>query len=182
MSALEELEEAYRQARCDAGFEAELSALARDYVGRPTPLYYAENLTHKLGGARIYLKREDLAHTGAHKINNALGQSLLAGRMSKRRVIAETGAGQHGVAAATVCAKLGQECVVYMGEEDIHRQALNVFRMKQLGGGGPLRPVREPDAQGRDQRGDPRLGHQRADDPLPDRQRRRPPPLPNDGP
>ena len=133
MSALEELEEAYREAREDDGFEAELSALARDYVGRPTPLYYAENLTRKLGGARIYLKREDLAHTGAHKINNALGQSLLARRMGKRRIIAETGAGQHGVAAATVCAKLGQECVVYMGEEDIHRQALNVFRMKQLG-------------------------------------------------
>ena len=133
MSALEELEEAYRSAREDDGFTAELDALARDYVGRPTPLYYAENLTRKLGGARIYLKREDLAHTGAHKINNALGQSLLARRMGKRRIIAETGAGQHGVASATVCAKLGQECVVYMGEEDIGRQALNVFRMKQLG-------------------------------------------------
>ena len=133
MSALEELEEAYREAREDDGFAAELDALARDYVGRPTPLYYAENLTRKLGGARIYLKREDLAHTGAHKINNALGQSLLARRMGKRRIIAETGAGQHGVASATVCAKLGQECVVYMGEEDIGRQALNVFRMKQLG-------------------------------------------------
>ena len=133
MSALEELEEAYREAREDDGFDAELGALARDYVGRPTPLYYAENLTRKLGGARIYLKREDLAHTGAHKINNALGQSLLARRMGKRRIIAETGAGQHGVASATVCAKLGQECVVYMGEEDIGRQALNVFRMKQLG-------------------------------------------------
>ncbi len=133
MSALEELEEAYRAAQADEDFEAELQSLGRDYAGRPTPLYFAENLTRELGGARVYLKREDLAHTGAHKINNALGQGLLAKRMGKQRVIAETGAGQHGVATATVCAMLKQDCVVYMGEEDIQRQALNVFRMKQLG-------------------------------------------------
>ena len=133
MSALEELQEAYRTAQADEDFEAELQRLGRDYAGRPTPLYYAENLTSELGGARIYLKREDLAHTGAHKINNALGQGLLAKRMGKQRIIAETGAGQHGVATATVCAMLKQDCVVYMGEEDIQRQALNVFRMKQLG-------------------------------------------------
>ena len=110
-----------------------MSDLSKQYVGRPTPLYHAMNLTKSLRGAQIYLKREDLAHTGAHKINNALGQGLLAKRMGKNRVIAETGAGQHGVATATVCAMLNQECVVYMGEEDIHRQALNVFRMRMLG-------------------------------------------------
>ena len=139
MSALAELETAYRQAQADEAFQAELSALLRDYAGRPTPLYFASRLTERLGGARIYLKREDLAHTGAHKINNALGQGLLARRMGKPRVIAETGAGQHGVAAATVCAMLGLECVVYMGEEDVRRQALNVFRMKLLG--AEVRPV-----------------------------------------
>ena len=111
----------------------------RQYSGRPTPLYLADRLTQEIGGARIYLKREDLNHTGAHKINNALGQILLAKRMGKRRIIAETGAGQHGVATATVCAKFGLECVVYMGEEDIRRQALNVFRMKLLG--AEVRPV-----------------------------------------
>ena len=139
MSAVEELEEAYRQAREDEAFQSELSDLARHYVGRPTPLYYAANLTRELGGGRIYLKREDLAHTGAHKINNALGQALLAKRMGKRRIIAETGAGQHGVAAATACAMLKQECVVYMGEEDMRRQSLNVFRMRLLG--AEVRPV-----------------------------------------
>jgi len=133
MTALAELEEAYRLAQQDDLFQRQLSALLRDYAGRPTPLYFAENLSRRLGGARIYLKREDLAHTGSHKINNALGQGLLAQRMGKRRVIAETGAGQHGVATATVCAMLGQECLVYMGEEDVRRQALNVFRMKLLG-------------------------------------------------
>ena len=133
MAAVEQLEGAYRAARADEGFQSQLENLVRHYVGRPTPLYFAENLTAKLGGASIYLKREDLAHTGAHKINNALGQGLLAKRMGKDRVIAETGAGQHGVAAATICAMLGQECVVYMGEEDIHRQSLNVFRMRLLG-------------------------------------------------
>ncbi len=139
MSALAELENAYREAQADEAFQAELSALLRDYAGRPTPLYFASRLTERLGGARIYLKREDLAHTGAHKINNALGQGLLARRMGKPRVIAETGAGQHGVAAATVCAMLGLECVVYMGQEDIRRQALNVFRMRLLG--AEVRPV-----------------------------------------
>lgn len=131
--ALDELEQAYRQARADRGFQDELALLLASYAGRPTPLYFAARLTDRCGGARIYLKREDLAHTGAHKINNALGQGLLAKRMGKSRVIAETGAGQHGVATATVCAMLGQECVVYMGEEDVRRQSLNVFRMKLLG-------------------------------------------------
>jgi tryptophan synthase beta chain len=139
MSALAELEAAYREAQADEAFRAELSALLRDYAGRPTPLYFASRLTAHLGGARIYLKREDLAHTGAHKINNALGQGLLARRMGKPRVVAETGAGQHGVAAATVSAMLGLDCVVYMGEEDVRRQALNVFRMKLLG--AEVRPV-----------------------------------------
>jgi tryptophan synthase beta chain len=133
MTALAELAEAYHQAREDELFQRELASLLRDYAGRPTPLYFAQNLSDRLGGARIYLKREDLAHTGSHKINNALGQGLLAKRMGKPRVVAETGAGQHGVAAATVCAIFGLECVVYMGEEDINRQALNVFRMKLLG-------------------------------------------------
>ena len=133
MGAVHELEAEYRAAKADAEFQARLESLARDYVGRPTKLYYAENLTRELGGARIFIKREDLAHTGAHKINNALGQGLLARRMGKRRIIAETGAGQHGVATATVCSMLSQDCVVYMGEEDIRRQALNVFRMRLLG-------------------------------------------------
>jgi tryptophan synthase beta chain len=133
MSAIEELEAAYREARDDETFLVQLRDLLRDYVGRPTPLYFARSLSEELRGPRIYLKREDLAHTGAHKINNAVGQGLLAQRMGKRRIIAETGAGQHGVATATVCAMLGLECVVYMGEEDVHRQSLNVFRMKLLG-------------------------------------------------
>ncbi len=133
MAALGELERAYREAQADPAFRRELDPLLRDYVGRPTPLYFAANLTARLGGARMYFKREDLAHTGAHKINNALGQGLLVKRMGKPRVVAETGAGQHGVAAATVCAMLGLQCVVYMGEEDVRRQALNVFRMKLLG-------------------------------------------------
>ncbi len=132
MAALEELEEAYGAAREDEEFQKGLSNLLRHYAGRPTALYFAENLTRHCGGARIYLKREDLAHTGAHKINNALGQALLAKHMGKERIIAETGAGQHGVATATVCAMLGLQCVVYMGAEDIRRQALNVFRMRLL--------------------------------------------------
>jgi tryptophan synthase beta subunit len=133
MPALEELEAAYREARSDPSFQAEIDWLAKHYVGRPTPLYYAANLTAQAGGAKIFLKREDLAHTGAHKINNALGQGLLAKRMGKQRIIAETGAGQHGVATATACALLGLDCIVYMGEVDIARQSLNVFRMKLLG-------------------------------------------------
>src|SRR5881296_2390127 len=133
MAPLEELTAAYESARSDETFQTELDALLRDYAGRPTPLFFARRLTEHAGGARIYLKREDLLHTGAHKINNTLGQILLARRMGKRRIIAETGAGQHGVATATVCALFGLECVVYMGSEDMRRQALNVFRMQLLG-------------------------------------------------
>ncbi|MEO6755086.1 MAG: tryptophan synthase subunit beta, partial [Chthoniobacteraceae bacterium] len=133
MTALLELTEEYEKAKADPAFHAELNGLLRDYCGRPTPLYFAERLTEKLGGAKIYLKREDLLHTGAHKINNALGQILLAKRMGKRRIIAETGAGQHGVATATVCARFGMDCVIYMGEVDMARQALNVARMNFLG-------------------------------------------------
>jgi tryptophan synthase beta chain len=139
MPALDELEAAYVAARRDPGFAAELKRLSRYYIGRPTPLYHARRLTELAGGAQIWFKREDLAHTGAHKINNALGQGLLAHRMGKKRVIAETGAGQHGVASATVCALLGMECVVYMGELDVARQSPNVFRMKLLG--AEVRPV-----------------------------------------
>ncbi|HVP41838.1 MAG TPA: tryptophan synthase subunit beta [Terriglobales bacterium] len=133
MAALEQLEHAYEAAKKDRKFQAELQRLLEEYAGRPTPLTFAGRLTKKLGGARIYLKREDLLHTGAHKINNCLGQALLAQRMGKHRIIAETGAGQHGVATATVCALFGFECVVYMGTEDMRRQELNVFRMKLLG-------------------------------------------------
>jgi tryptophan synthase beta chain len=133
MSPLEELEQAYLAARNDPGFQSELADLLHHYAGRPTPLYFARRLSAELGGAQIWLKREDLLHTGAHKINNCLGQILLARRMGKRRIIAETGAGQHGVATATVCALFGMECVVYMGEEDMRRQRLNVFRMRLLG-------------------------------------------------
>jgi tryptophan synthase beta chain len=133
MAALEELEGHYEKARRDRSFQRRLDQLLRTYAGRPTALFFAQRLTQKLGGARIYLKREDLLHTGAHKINNCLGQGLLVERMGKHRVIAETGAGQHGVATATVCALLGFECVVYMGTEDMRRQELNVFRMRLLG-------------------------------------------------
>ncbi len=133
MAPLEELEQAYFTARADSEFQSELKYLLQEYAGRPTPLYYAKRLSETLGGARIYLKREDLLHTGAHKINNAIGQALLARRMGKKRIIAETGAGQHGVASATVCALFGLDCTVYMGEEDMRRQRLNVFRMRMLG-------------------------------------------------
>jgi tryptophan synthase beta chain len=133
MNVLIELEEEYEKAASDESFMSEYRYYLREYCGRQTPLYYAENLTKKLGGAKLYLKREDLNHTGAHKINNALGQALLARRMGKKRVIAETGAGQHGVATATAAAMFGMECEVFMGEEDIHRQALNVVRMRMLG-------------------------------------------------
>ncbi len=144
MAPLEQLTAAYIDARRDPEFESELAILLKDYAGRPTPLFYAARLTEHAGGAKIYLKREDLLHTGAHKINNALGQVLLARRMGKRRVIAETGAGQHGVATATVCALFGLDCVVYMGSDDMRRQALNVFRMQLLGA-----EVREVDAGSR---------------------------------
>lgn len=133
MAPLEELEAAYREASSDLAFQAELDNLMHHYAGRPTPLYHCKRLSQTLGGAKIYLKREDLLHTGAHKINNCIGQALLARRMGKKRIIAETGAGQHGVATATVCALFGLECVVYMGEEDMRRQRLNVFRMRLLG-------------------------------------------------
>jgi tryptophan synthase beta chain len=133
MSALAELAQAFEKARSDPSFRRELDGHLRDYAGRPTPLYFAERLTRHFGGAKIYLKREDLLHTGAHKINNAIGQALLARRMGKGRIIAETGAGQHGVATAAVCAKFGFQCVVYMGAVDMERQALNVFRMRLMG-------------------------------------------------
>lgn len=137
--ALDELNASYNSCKKDETFWAEFDFLCRDYSGRPTPLYLAENLTKQCGGAQIYLKREDLAHTGAHKINNAVGQGLLAQRMGKKRIIAETGAGQHGVATAAVCAKFGTKCIIYMGEEDVRRQSLNVFRMKLMG--AEVRPV-----------------------------------------
>jgi tryptophan synthase beta chain len=139
MAALAELVTEYEAARGDPAFQSEYAALLRDFVGRPTPLYFASRLTERAGGARIYLKREDLAHTGAHKINNALGQALVAKRMGKRRIVAETGAGQHGVASATVCAMMGMQCVVYMGTEDMRRQEPNVYRMRMLG--AEVRPV-----------------------------------------
>lgn len=133
MTAVKELDKAYREAQSDPNFQSELNSLLKDYVGRETPLYYAERLTKHIGGAKIFLKREDLNHTGAHKINNALGQVLLAKRMGKHKIIAETGAGQHGVATATAAALFDMECVIYMGEEDVKRQSLNVFRMELLG-------------------------------------------------
>ncbi len=133
MSALQELEGVYRRASRDKQFQAELDHYLKQYAGRPTPLYLAERLSRVVGRGRIYLKREDLLHTGAHKINNTLGQALLALRMGKKRIVAETGAGQHGVATATACALFGLECFVYMGTKDIERQALNVYRMKLLG-------------------------------------------------
>src|ERR1700733_13626477 len=133
MAPLEELEQAYHKAAADPAFQAELADLLKNYAGRPTPLYHARRLSETLGGAKIYIKREDLLHTGAHKINNCLGQGLLARRMGKQRIIAETGAGQHGVATATGGALFGLECIVYMGEEDMRRQELNVYRMRLLG-------------------------------------------------
>lgn len=133
MTSLEELELAYEEAKKDPSFQKELDYYLKQYVGRETPLYFAERLTEKVGGAKIYLKREDLNHTGAHKINNAIGQALLAKRMGKKKIVAETGAGQHGVATATACALLDMECIVYMGAEDVRRQQLNVFRMELLG-------------------------------------------------
>src|SRR3954451_16341906 len=139
MAALDQLATAYEEAKADAAFQQRFHALLRDYVGRPSPLYFAERLTAAAGGARIFLKREDLNHTGAHKINNSIGQALLAQRMGKTRIIAETGAGQHGVACATAAALLGLPCEVYMGSEDVRRQRLNVFRMRAMG--STVRPV-----------------------------------------
>jgi tryptophan synthase beta chain len=139
MPALDELEKSYREALADTGFQREFQQLCRDYIGRPTSLYFAQHLSEEIGGASILLKREDLAHTGAHKINNALGQGLLARRLGKKRIVAETGAGQHGVAVAAVCAKLGLDCIIYMGSDDIERQSPNVQRMKLTG--AEVRPV-----------------------------------------
>ena len=177
--ALSELDAGYQHWRNDATFGTELSSLLRDYVGRPTPLYFAERLTAYLGGARIYLKREDLAHTGAHKINNAIGQVLLAQRMGKQRIIAETGAGQHGVATATACALLGIECHVYMGAEDIppaaHERVADGPARRQPS----QRRIGPPHVKGRDQRGHSRLGDERRNDALRNRLGRRTAPLPD---
>ena len=201
MAALSELEEAYAAANSDPRFHQELDLLLRDFAGRPTPLYPASNLSQKLGGAKVYLKREDLAHTGAHKINNAIGQGLLAKRLGKKRIIAETGAGQHGVATATVCANLGLECVIYMGEVDMDRQAPNVLRMRLLGtevrpsGSRTLKDAINEAMRDwvtnvetthyligsrRHQRSHARLGDQRRDNPLFDWQYCRPASLPDD--
>ena len=169
--ALDELERGWREALADDAFHAELHHLATTYAGRPTPLTLAERFAP---GKRIYLKREDLLHTGAHKLNNALGQAVLARRLGKQRIVAETGAGQHGVATATVCARFGYECVVYMGEEDMRRQKPNVERMEPPRRRGARRRLRHEDAEGGDERGDPRLDHERRDDALPDRLVRRP--------
>ena len=158
--ALDQLTDAYEEARADAAFQAELARLLADYAGRPTPLYHAARLSERCG-ATVLLKREDLCHTGAHKINNVLGQALLARRMGKARVIAETGAGQHGVATATACALLGLECVVYMGSEDVRRQELNVRAHAPARRHRGARGERLAHAQGRDERGAPRLGDQR---------------------
>ena len=160
MLPLEELTAAYRRYLKDPEFLAELDSDLAHYVGRPSPLYHAERLSAEFGGARIYLKREDLNHTGAHKINNTVGQALLAKRMGKKRVIAETGAGQHGVATATVAARFGMECVVYMGAEDIRRQAINVYRMRLLGAEVVAGHLRFEDPEGCAERGDARLGDQ----------------------
>ena len=160
MPALAELEPAWVATRDEPDYRAELDGLLRDFVGRPTPLYRARRLSER-AGRPIYLKREDLNHTGSHKLNNALGQALLARRMGKRRIIAETGAGQHGVATATVCALLDLECVVYMGAEDTRRQRPNVQRMELLGARVRARRRRRAHAQGGDLGGDPRLGHER---------------------
>ena len=161
MVPLFELERAYELAKADPAFQAEFHGLLKNFAGRPTPLQFAAGLTKKLGGPRIYLKREDLLHTGAHKINNAIGQGLLAVKTGKPRIIAETGAGQHGVASATVGAHLGLACVVYMGTEDMARQALNVARMRMLGA-EVIGVESGTDAKGRHQRGDARLGDERA--------------------
>ena len=181
MTPLRDLADEYERARRDPQFQAELADLLADFAGRPTPLYFAERLTKKLGGAKIYFKREDLLHTGAHKINNALGQILLARRMGKQRIIAETGAGQHGVATATAAAHFGLECVVYMGKVDMERQSLNVARMRFPRGKSGPRHRRGRHVERSDQRSNARLGHQRPHDFLHPRQRARLAPLPDDG-
>ena len=179
--ACEELEASFREAWADAAFRTELSDLLRDYAGRPSPLTECHNVGGRLG-LRLLLKREDLNHTGSHKINNVLGQALLARRMGKGRLVAETGAGQHGVATATAAALLGMECKVYMGEVDVERQALNVFRMRLLGAEVEAVHVGEPHAQGRRQRGDAGLGGHGAERLLLPRVGHGPAPLSVDGP
>ena len=160
MPLILELEQAYKDAKADPSFQAELDSFLEHYVGRPSPLYFAERLTEHLGGAKIYFKRDELNHTGAHKINNVMGQILLARRMGKKRIIAETGAGQHGVATATACARFGLECIVYMGEVDIERQKPNVFRMKLLGAEVVPAKSGSRTLEGRAERGAARLGGQ----------------------
>ncbi|MEJ1978852.1 MAG: pyridoxal-phosphate dependent enzyme [Acetobacteraceae bacterium] len=175
------VEEAYDAAKRDPAFQMELDRYLRDYVGRPSPLWFAERLTKALGGAKVYFKRDELNHTGSHKINNCMGQILLANRMGKTRIIAETGAGQHGVATATVCALFGLPCTVYMGTTDVERQKPNVFRMKLLGAEVVPVSFRRRHAEGRDERRDARLGRQRGRHLLPDRHRGRPASLSGDG-
>ena len=160
MPLILELEQAYKDAKADPSFQAELDSFLEHYVGRPSPLYFAERLTEHLGGAKIYFKRDELNHTGAHKINNVMGQILLARRMGKKRIIAETGAGQHGVATATACARFGLECIVYMGSVDIERQKPNVFRMKLLGAEVVPGPFGLAHLEGCAERGAARLGRQ----------------------
>ena len=182
IAALDDLTDAFHAAQADPDFAAELSRLLRDYAGRPSPLTDVPKFAAEAGGARVLLKREDLNHTGSHKINNVLGQALLTQRIGKKRVIAETGAGQHGVATATAAALMGLECTVYMGSEDTRRQALNVARMQLLGAEVIAVTTGLAHPQGRDQRGDARLGHQRRDDELRIRDCGRPAPVPDDGP
>ena len=176
------VEAAYEAAKRDPAFQLELDRYLRDYVGRPSPLWFAERLTGELGGARVYFKRDELNHTGSHKINNCMGQILLASRMGKTRIIAETGAGQHGVATATVCALFGLPCTVYMGTTDVERQKPNVFRMKLLGAEVRGRQFGHRHAQGRDERRDARLGRQCRGHLLYHRYRRWSPSLPRHGP
>ena len=175
------LEKAYEAAKADPSFQRELDHFLKHYVGRPSPLYFAERLTERLGGAKIYFKRDELNHTGAHKINNVLGQILLARRMGKKRIIAETGAGQHGVATATACARFGLQCVVYMGAVDVERQKPNVFPHEDPGRRGEAGAVRRTHAQGRDERGVARLGDQCRRHLLLHRHRRRAASVPFDG-
>ena len=181
MPLILEVEKAYNEAKADPAFDADLKHHLTHYVGRPSPLWFAERLTKQLGGAKVYFKRDELNHTGSHKANNCMGQILLARRMGKTRIIAETGAGQHGVATATMCALFGLPCTVYMGATDVERQAPNVFRMKLLGRGGEACHLRRRHAEGRDERGDARLGRQRYRHVLPDRHRGRAAPLSDDG-
>ena len=181
MPLILEVEKAWDAARADPTFEEELEYYFKHYVGRPSPLYFAKRLTEHFGGAKIYFKRDELNHTGAHKINNCIGQILLARRMGKTRIIAETGAGQHGVATATVCALFDLPCTIYMGSKDIERQAPNVFRMKLLGAESEVGDQRVELAEGRDERGAARLGRQCRGHLLHHRHRRRPAPLPRHG-